>query len=95
MLSFRAVISRLRAVTFSSDSVSAISHARGHLSVSRFAGQTKEKRETARSLSDFVLLNFVSADSHITSGRNQKFVSLLLISSSSRPNLLCFGFDLN
>ena len=45
--------------------------------------------------SDFVLLNFVSADSRITSGRNQKFVSLLLISSSSRPNLLCFGFDLN
>ena len=46
-------------------------------------------------LSDLVLLNFVSADSRITSGRNQKFVSLLLISSSSRPNLLCFGFDLN
>ena len=45
--------------------------------------------------SDFVLLNFFSADSRITSGRNQKFVSLLLISSSSRPNLLCFGFDLN
>ena len=45
--------------------------------------------------SDFVLLTFVSADSHITSGRNQKFVELLLISSSSRPNLLCFGFDLN
>ena len=36
----------------------------------------------------------VSADSRITSGRNQKFVSLLLISSNSRPNLLCFGFDL-
>ena len=45
--------------------------------------------------SDFVLLTFVSADSHITSGRDQKFVELLLISSSSRPNLLCFGFDLN
>ena len=38
---------------------------------------------------------FVSADSLITNGRNQKFVYLLLISSSSRPNLLCFGFDLN
>ena len=38
---------------------------------------------------------FVSADSRTASDRNQKFVSLLLISSSSRPNLLCFGFDLN
>ena len=28
----------------------AISHARGHLRVSRFARRTKEKRETARSL---------------------------------------------
>ena len=28
----------------------AISHARGHLRVSRFAGRTTEKRETARSL---------------------------------------------
>ena len=45
--------------------------------------------------SDFLLLNFVLADSRITSGCNQKFVSRLLISSSSRPNLLCFGFDLN
>ena len=38
---------------------------------------------------------YVSADSRILSGRNQNFVSLLLISTSSRPNLLCFGFDLN
>ena len=28
----------------------AISHARGHLRVSRFAGRTTEKRETARTL---------------------------------------------
>ena len=30
----------------------AISHARGHLRVSRFARQTTEKRETARSLQE-------------------------------------------
>ena len=30
----------------------AISHARGHLRVSRFARQTTEKRETARSLDE-------------------------------------------
>ena len=44
---------------------------------------------------DFVLLNFVSADSRITIGRNQKSVSLLLISISSRLNLLCFSLELN
>ena len=33
----------------------AISHARGHLRVSRFAGRTTEKRETARSLNKYSL----------------------------------------
>ena len=33
----------------------AISHARGHLRVSRFARQTTEKRETARSLTFCIL----------------------------------------
>ena len=37
----------------------AISHARGHLRVSRFAWQTTEKRETARSLPNGWLLNHV------------------------------------
>ena len=36
----------------------AISHARGHLRVSRFARQTTEKRETARSL---VVLDLIIA----------------------------------
>ena len=34
----------------------AISHARGHLRVSRFARRTSEKRETARSLDSLSML---------------------------------------
>ena len=59
------LLSRLRPVSFSSDLVramhargsgEAISHARGHLRVSRFAGRTTEKRETAHSLVDYEII---------------------------------------
>jgi len=36
----------------------AVSHARGHLRVSRFARRTTEKRETARSLARKLLVGF-------------------------------------
>ena len=39
----------------------AISHARGHLRVSRFARRTTEKRETARSLGKCPQLRFISS----------------------------------
>ena len=52
--------------------------------------------QSARAFANyFIYAIFPCSDSRIASGRNQKFVSLLLISSSSRPNLLCLGFDLN
>ena len=41
-----------------------------------------------------LLANFVSAYYRITTWPPQKKNQLLLVSSTSRPNLLCFGFDL-
>ena len=44
-----------------------------------------------------LLANFVSAyylTTALQHGRHKKKNQLLLVSSTSRPNLLCFGFDL-
>ena len=59
------------------------------------SSRVQERLQIILFMLSFRAVIFVSADSRIASGRNQKFVSLLLISSSSRPNLLCLGFDLN
>ena len=50
--------------------------------------RVQERLQIILFMLSFRAVIFVSADSRIASGRNQKFVSLLLISSSSRPNLL-------
>ena len=52
------------------------------------SSRVQERLQIILFMLSFRAVIFVSADSRIASGRNQKFVSLLLISSSSRPNLL-------
>ena len=52
------------------------------------SSRVQERLQIVLFMLSFREVIFVSADSRIASGRNQKFVSLLLISSSSRPNLL-------